>query len=41
MKFGLAMSKDVLMQKMDMILEKYLGTLGLIDDVIVNGKTKK
>ena len=35
------MSQDVFMQKMDIILEKCPGTLGLIDDVIVNEKTKE
>ena len=29
------------MQRMDMILEKCPGTIGLIDDVIVYGKTKE
>ena len=29
------------MQRMDMILEKCLGTIGLIDDAIVCGKTKE
>ena len=41
MLFGLVMSLDVFMQKMDMILEKCPDTLGLIDDVIVDGKTKE
>ena len=41
MPFGLVMSQDVFMQKMDMILEKCSGTLGLIDNVIVYGKTKE
>ena len=40
MPFGLVMSQDVFMQRMDMILEKCPGTIGLIDDVIVYGKTK-
>ena len=39
MPFGLVMSLDVFMQRMDMILEKCPGTIGLIDDVI--GKTKE
>ena len=41
MPFGLVMSQDVFMQTMDMILEKCPGTIGLIDDVIVYGKTKE
>ncbi|GAB1602684.1 hypothetical protein Ahia01_000548300 [Argonauta hians] len=41
MPFGLVMSQDVFMQRMDMILEKCPGTIGLIDDVIVFGKTKE
>ena len=41
MPFGLVMSQDVFMQRMDMILEKCSGTIGLIDDVIVYGKTKE
>ena len=41
MPFGLMMSEDVFMQGMDMILEKCLGTIGLIDDVIVYGKMKE
>ena len=41
MPFGLVMSQDVFMQRMYMILEKYPGTIGLIDDVIVYGKSKE
>ena len=41
MPFGLVMSQDIFMQKRDMILEKCSGTIGLIDDVIVYGKTKE
>ena len=41
MPFGLVMSQDVFMQRMDMILEKCPGTIGLIDDVIVYGKTRE
>ena len=41
MLFGVVMSQDVFMQRMDMILEKCPGTIGLIDDVIVYGKTKE
>ena len=41
MPFGLVMSQDVFQQKMDMILEGCHGTLTLIDDVIVHGKTKE
>ena len=41
MPFGLVMSQDVFMQRMDMILEKFPGTNGLIDDVLVQLKTKK
>ena len=33
MPFGLVMFQDVFMQRMDMILEKCPGTIGLIDDV--------
>ena len=40
MSFGLVMSQDVFMQRMDIILEKCPGTIGLIDDVIIYGKTK-
>ena len=35
------MSQDVFMQRLDMILEKCPGTIGLIDDVIVYGKMKE
>ena len=35
------MSQDDFMQRMDMILEKGPGTIGLIDDIIVYGKTKE
>ena len=35
------MSQEVFMQRMDMVLEKCPGTIGLIDDVIVYGKTKE
>ena len=41
MLFGLVVSQDVFMQRMDMILEKCPGTIGLIDNVIVYGKTKE
>ena len=41
MPFGLVMSQDVFMQRIDMILEKCPGTTGLIDDIIVYGKTKE
>ena len=41
MPFGLEMSQDVFMQRMDTILEKCPGTIGLIDDVILYGKTKE
>ena len=41
MPFGLVMSQDVFMQRMDMKLEKCPGTIRLIDDVIVYGKTKE
>lgn len=41
MPFGLVTSQDVFMQRMDMILEKCPGTIGLIDDVIIFGKTKE
>ena len=37
MSFGLVMSQDVFMQRMDMMLDKCPGTIGLIDD----GKTKE
>ena len=39
--FGLVISQDVFMQRMDIILEKCSGTIGLIDDIIVYGKTKE
>ena len=39
--FGLVMSQDVFMHRMDMILEKCPGIIGLIDDVIFYGKTKE
>ena len=39
--FGLVMSQEVFQQKVDLILEKCPGTLGLLDDVIVYGKTKE
>ena len=35
------MSQDIFMQRMDTILEKCPGTIGLIDDVSVYGKTKE
>ena len=41
MQFGLVISQDIFMQRMGMILEKCPGTIGLIDDVIGYGKTKK
>ena len=41
MAFGLVMSQDVFMQRMNMILEKCPGTNGLIDDVLVYGKMKE
>ena len=41
MPFGLVMSQDVFQQRMDMIIEKCTGTLALVDDVIVCGKTKE
>ena len=41
MPFGLVMSRELFQQKMDMILEKYTSTSGLIDDVIVYGKIKE
>ena len=41
MPFGLVMSQDVSMQRMDMILEKCPGTTGPIDVVIVYWKTKE
>ena len=41
MPFGQVMSQDVFMQRMDMILEKCFGTIGLIDDVNVYGKKKE
>ena len=41
MPFGLVMSQDIFMRRMDMILEKCPGTIGRIDDVIVYGKTKE
>ena len=41
MPFGLVMSQDVFLQRMDLILEKCPGTIGPIDDVIVYGKMKE
>ena len=41
MPFGLVISQDVFMQRMDMILEKCPGAIGLIDEVIVYGKMKE
>ena len=38
MPFGLKMSQDVYQHRMDMILEKCPGTIGISDDVIVYGK---
>ena len=35
------MFQDVFIQRMDKILEKCPGTIGLIDDVIVYGKMKE
>ena len=35
------MSRDIFQQKMDMIQGKCSGTFGLIEDVIVYGKTKE
>ena len=40
MLFGLIMSQEVFRQKMDMILQKCPGTIGLIDNIIVYGKIK-
>ena len=37
MPFGLIMSQDVFQQRMDMILEKCPGTIGIADDVVVHG----
>jgi hypothetical protein len=41
MPIGLVMSQDVFQQKMDMILEKCPGTIGIADDVAVFGKNEK
>ena len=41
MPFGLVMSQDVFQQKMDQILEKCSGTIGISDDVVVFGKDEK
>ena len=38
--FGLVMSQDVFQQRMDQILEKCPGTLGIADDVAVHGATE-
>ena len=40
MPFGLVMSQDVYQQRLDLILEKCPGTLGIADDIAVYGKTK-
>ncbi len=39
--FGLAMSQDVFQQKMDQILERCSGTVGIVDDVAVYGQTRR
>ena len=36
--FGLKVSQDIFQEKMDMILDQCLGTLGIADDVAVFGK---
>ena len=41
MPFGLVMSQNVFQQKMDQILEKCPGTIGISDDVVVFGKNEK
>ena len=41
MSFGLVMSQDVFQHRMDMIIGECPGTLALIDDVIIHGKTKE
>ena len=39
--FGLCVSQDVFQQKMDFILEKCPGTVGIADDVAVHGSTEQ
>lgn len=41
MPFGLVMSQDVFQQRMDQILEKCRGAIGIADDVVVYGKDEK
>ena len=40
-QFGLVMSHDVFQQKMDQILEKCPGAIGIADDIIVFGKREQ
>ena len=39
--FGLCVSQDIFQQKMDFILEKCPGTVGIADDVVVHGPTTR
>ena len=39
--FGLCVSQDVFQQKMDFILEKFAGAVGIPDDIAVHGPTEK
>ena len=41
MPFGLVMSQDVFQHKMDQILERCPGTIGIADDIAVYGKTEQ
>ena len=38
--FGLKVSQDIFQEKMDLVLEKCPGTLGIADDIAVYGKTE-
>ena len=39
--FGLYLSLDVYQLKMDMVIEKYTGILGIADDIAIFGKTEE
>ena len=39
--FGLCVSQDIFQQKMDFVLEKCPGTVGIADDIAVHGTTEE
>ena len=39
--FGIAVSQDIFQQRMDEILEKCKGTMNIMDDIVVFGKTQR